>query len=250
VIIGTVNQKGGVGKTVTGLNIAAVLSAVNAPNVINPVTDPADPTVLFIDTDKQGSALGVVQKAARNAAEAIEQAGRTARTPIMNGRNLADDKPIGLPFDFLHVTDPAEIRELPQLASRYRHTVIDSAGSFDDVSRSEAVIDVADYVLVPMLAEEMSQDPTKRSVDTMIRPRVGDRFGVVVVNYETRNGWNDLFETVAWVKGNGYPMLNTCIRSWRMIARNSICTVGRHTKAILECRADYQALATEITQGA
>ena len=244
-IITLANQKGGVGKTTTALNLAAVLRAVNTP----PWSGPSGGSpILYVDTDKQMSGATVVQEAADAAAASAV----TTRSPELNGRDITTDEPIGLPFDFYPATSVEEIEAIPEIArSRgYRHVLVDTAGSLDDLSRSEAAIEIADFALVPMLAEAMSRKPTQRTIETMIRPRMGDRFAVAIVNYESRNGTADLVETADWVVEQGYRLINTPVRSWRIISRNTICTIGRRTRPALEAHADYQGVAIEITQGA
>lgn len=104
-IIGLINQKGGVGKTTLSVNIAHELTRRNAK-------------VLLVDADPQQSALAW--------SEARESA---------------------LPFDVVGFAKNSLARDLPSLAAKYDHTVIDSPPRVTELAR--ACIIASDIVIIP-----------------------------------------------------------------------------------------------------
>lgn len=254
-IIALTNQKGGCGKTTTALQLSAVLVAVNTPP--NAPTDWRS-SVLYVDTDPQQSGTVVVQEAAAAHAEKAAEVDSSEKLRIdpftkrrVTGCDLSTGQWNGLPFDSLSVDEIEDIARIPGIARErgYRHVVVDTAGSFADLSFSEAAVSVSDFAVIPVLADKMSRLPAQRTIETIVRPRLGNRFGVAVVNWDTHHK-NDLLATVDWAYEHEYPLFDQPVRAWRLIARNTICTLGARSTASREAESDYKSLAIAITQGA
>ena len=76
-----------------------------------------------------------------------------------------------IPFDFADDHDPAVLTRLRELGDLYDLVVVDTPGSLEDTRTLEAVLDAADYVIVPVVPEPMAIDPTIRTVSRLIEPR-------------------------------------------------------------------------------
>jgi chromosome partitioning protein len=125
-IVALVGQKGGVGKTTTTMNLAAVMSKHSR--------------VLVVDVDPQGSTTWW----AENAGES-------------------------LPFDFAADVDPnnlARLRELP-----YDAIFVDTPGNLEDTAVLSAVLDVADFVILPLNPEPLNTPALVRTVRQHVQPR-------------------------------------------------------------------------------
>jgi chromosome partitioning protein len=76
-----------------------------------------------------------------------------------------------IPFDFSDDHDPAVLTRLRELDTAYDLVVVDTPGSLEDTRTLEAVLDAADYVIVPVVPEPMAIHPTLRTITQLIEPR-------------------------------------------------------------------------------
>jgi chromosome partitioning protein len=125
-IVALVGQKGGVGKTTTTMNLAAVMAKHSR--------------VLVVDVDPQQSTTWWA-----------ENAGET------------------LPFDFAADVDPNNLARLRELD--YDTIFVDSPGSLEDTSVLSAVLDAADFVILPLNPEPLNTPAMIRTIRQHISPR-------------------------------------------------------------------------------
>lgn len=125
-IVALVGQKGGVGKTTTTMNLAAVMSKHSR--------------VLVVDVDPQRSTTWWAENAGEK-----------------------------LPFDFAADVDPMNLTRLRELP--YDTIFVDTPGSLEDTSVLSAVLDVADFVVLPLNPEPLNTPALVRTVKQHIAPR-------------------------------------------------------------------------------
>jgi chromosome partitioning protein len=169
--IAITNQKGGVGKTTTAINLAAALAA-------------SDIKVLLVDNDPQGNAtsgLGIQktpgmattynvlvdQVAARDAIQHTE----------MDGLDLmpADKNLIGVNFDLVSAENRESIlrKQLSAIKNEYQYILIDCPPSLDLLTLNALM--AADSALVPIQCEFFALEGISELMDTI--DRVGASFG-------------------------------------------------------------------------
>jgi chromosome partitioning protein len=170
-IIAITNQKGGVGKTTTAINLAAALAA-------------SEVKVLLIDADPQGnttSGLGIQKTEGMPTIYDVLVDGREIREVIchteMEGLDLlpADKNLIGVNIEIVNTKDRETLlqQRLKRISGEYRFILIDCPPALDLLTLNALL--AANSVLIPIQCEFFALEGVSGLMDTI--DRVRDAFG-------------------------------------------------------------------------
>jgi chromosome partitioning protein len=211
-IIGVANEKGGVGKTTTAVDLAAAMAATRGVRV------------LIADTDIQGSI-----KELHDAMEARAKAEQ---------RQLA--------IDVGPTQAPATIGELRRIRGMYDYIIIDTPSNLDAIETTN-VLRVAYLMILPCVPEFQAVGPTRRTVMLCRRYDVGH---VILLNMVDPNrkgtaGVRRLFEA------EGIPCLDAEVRRYVAIPQAQLEAVllsdYRGDRSWSKARSDIRDVYLEVS---
>jgi chromosome partitioning protein len=185
--IAIANQKGGVGKTTTAINLAASLAANDVP-------------VLLIDTDPQGNTttgVGIRKESLEGTLYDVLTGNRSLHSVVvptqMDGLQLvpSDRNLIGATLELIDASRREYLLKdnIREVIENYRYILIDCPPALDLLTLNALV--AADSVLIPIQCEFFALEGVSQLMDTI--DRVRDAFqhnlyieGVLLTMYDER----------------------------------------------------------------
>lgn len=243
-IIAVLNQKGGVGKTTSTINIAAYLAKMGK-------------SVLVVDLDPQGNATSGFGLPKEHEAttydiliNAVPLGQVVTEVDIENIALLpANNDLAGAEVELVNLADREQSLKRALMTAAYDYILIDCPPSLGLLSINALV--AADWVLIPVQAEYYALEGLTQLLSTVQRVREGlndnlELLGVVVTMYDGRTSLSDnVYKELQ--KHFGTKLFKTVIpRNVRLAeAPSHGKTIADHDKWSRGARA-YKALSKEI----
>lgn len=152
-----------------------------------------------------------------------------------------------LPFDFAADVDPNNLARLRQL--EYDTIFVDTPGSLEDTSVLSAVLDVADYVILPLNPEPLNIPPMTRTIRQHVAPREVP-YRVLLSKMDRRRAgqledWEKLVD-----EGLKLPRFRQCIRLYAAHSdaplQGNVVTQYPDTRQNANAIYDYTHVAMEL----
>jgi chromosome partitioning protein len=231
------NRKGGVGKSLIAVNLAAIY-AENLDGE-NFDAEKQTPSVAVVSIDPQATSVEHAQK--------VLQAGRPLPFRVVNASQNTDQlrRLRRAKADIVIVDTPGF---MPLTSEDDADESIDPLGDGTTGDALRAILDVADDVIVPLEAEGSAFTPTKVTIERVLLPRQIP-YGVVINNWDPRDGTADRDRTINLVKRRGWNRYNATIRHYKQhtrgITNGRFCTQYESNHASTKAKQDFVSLALE-----
>jgi len=156
-----------------------------------------------------------------------------------------------LPFDFAGNQNPKVLTWLGELRVEYDFVLVDTPGNLEDTPVLETVLDVAEYVVVPLTPEALAVEPTLRTIHRLIEPRQL-RYAVLLNRIDARipsqlDTWRQLLDST-W----GVPRFDAYLRQYKVQADapvlGELVTTLRDNRRTTGTIADVTRVGYEMTE--